>query len=155
MRVYVHEEGRVDADAVDLDEAIPIGDALEIASDDVAVFVEDADEELDPTATLAVAGVADRAHLFRGRRRRIKVAVSFNGESIDREFRPNATVGRVFRWATGPNGFDLSKEDAAEHTLAISPGDTIPPRDAHLGSLDNGSPGRLTFALIPKHRFEG
>jgi hypothetical protein len=156
MRIYVHQEAQHEAEAVDVPEATPLSVALGIDGDgDVAVLLEDADEELDITLSVVEAGVADRAHVFRGRRRRIIVVVSYNGERREHEFGPNARVHRVFRWATGEHGFSLGKEDAAEHTLVLVGTDVIPPGDAHLGSLDDTHPGHLAFALIPKHRFEG
>lgn len=156
MRVYVHQEGRLEAEAVDITETVVIGEALGIVGDEGSVvMIEDEEEILDTTLTLQGAGVADRAHLFRGRRQRIEVVVSFNGEQREHVFAASVRVDRVFRWATGEHGFDLSKVDAAEHTLALAGSNVIPAGDVHLGSLDDRTPGHVAFSLIPKHRYEG
>lgn len=155
MRIYVHTENGHEVQAVDVSEGSAIAAALAVTGADVAILLEDADDELDGGKTFGETRVANRSHVFVGRRRRVDVVVSYNGDRREREFGPNARVDRVFRWATGKKGFELSREDAAEHTLSVIPGNVIPPGDAHLGSLDDATPGRLTFALIPKHRYEG
>jgi hypothetical protein len=156
MRIYVHEEGRHEAEAVDVADGPSIAEGLGIGGgEEIAVFLEDQDEPLDAGSTPQEAGVADRSHVFRGRPRRIDVTVSFNGERRVREFGISTRVQRVFRWATGERGFALSMTDAAEHTLALAGTNEIPAGDVHLGSLDDASPGRVAFALIPKHRYEG
>jgi len=158
MRIYLHQESQQDASAVETAETAVIADALGIDGEGegaVVVLIEDADEPLDVTRTFAEGGLSDRTHLFCGRRHRIDVAVSFNGEQRTHVFSASTRVERVFRWATGEHGFDLSKADAAEHTLALSGTDVIPPGDAHVGSLPEQTPGHVAFMLIPKHRYEG
>jgi hypothetical protein len=153
MRIYVHREASPDALAIETSETTVLADALEIDDGDV-VLLENVEVELDVAQSVQQAGVADRAHVFRGRRARVVAEVQYNGESISREFSASARVDRVFRWATGSKGFKLSKPDAAEHTLQLSD-HTVPHSDVHLGSLDDTTPGRVSFSLVPKHRFEG
>jgi hypothetical protein len=156
MRVYLHQESQQDASAVETAETTVIADALGIDSNgDVVVLVEDADEPLNIARTFAEGGLSDRTHLFCGRHHRIEVAVSFNGEQRERAFSASTRVERVFRWAVGEHGFELGKADAAEHTLALSGTNVIPPSDAHLGSLPEQTPCHVAFMLIPKHRYEG
>jgi len=156
MRIYVHQESRDEAEAVDTAGTVIVADALGIDSDEhVVALVEDKDGILDITRTLEDVGVGDRAHVFRGRHQRIDVVVLFNGERREREFGASTRVERVFHWATGEEGFDLSKADAAEHVLALVGTNAIPAGDVHLGSLDAETPGHVEFALIPKHRYEG
>jgi hypothetical protein len=156
MRIYVHQETKHEAEAVDTSGAVTIAEALGIiGNEEVVVLLEDQDEALDVTLTLEGGGVSDRAHVFCGPRSRIEVVVSFNGERKEHEFAASARVDRVFRWATGEHGFHLSKADSAEHTLALAGSDVIPAGDVHLGSLDEKTPGHVAFSLIPKHRYEG
>lgn len=156
MRIYLHQESQQDASAVETVETAVIAEALGFDGGGASVvLVEDEDEPLDATQTFAERGLSDRTHLFCGHRHRIEVVVSFNGEQRQHEFSASTRVERVFRWATGEHGFDLSKADAAEHTLALAATNVIPAGDAHLGSLDEQTPGRVAFSLIPKHRYEG
>ncbi len=156
MRMYVHQEGKHEADAIDAADTDVLAAALEIGSGDgLLVLIEDRDQVLDITLTVEDAGGTDRMHVFRGRRSRIEVVVSFNGERREREFATSARVDRVFHWATGEHGFGLSKADAAEHTLALTGSNVIPAGDVHIGSLDQQTPGQVAFSLIPKHRYEG
>lgn len=156
MRIYLHQASQQDASAVEAAETAVIADALGIdGNGEVVVLVEDADEPLDITRTFAEGGLSDRTHLFCGPHHRIEVTVSFNGEQRNHAFSASTRVERVFRWATGEHGFDLSKADAAEHTLALTGTNVIPPGDAHLGSLPEQTPGHVAFMLIPKHRYEG
>jgi hypothetical protein len=155
IRVYIHEAGRQDADAVDTELDAVIGSALEIDGDEeMVLLLEDDDEAIDIALTFAQASIDDRRHVFRGKRKRIDVVVMYNGERREREFSASTRVERVFRWATGKQGFGLSDVDAAEHALALLD-NAMPASDVHLGSLDDKTPGRVEFRLIPKHRYQG
>jgi hypothetical protein len=155
MRIYIHREGHVEADVVEADANAVIAEVLGVEGGEVTVSIEDGDDEIDVSLTFEQARIGDRSHVFRGRRKRVEVDVSFNAEHRERTFAPSAKVERVLKWAVGNHGFNLSKADAAEHTLTLSGDNTIPPLDAHLGSLDDPTPGRVGFKLIPKHRYEG
>jgi hypothetical protein len=155
IRVYIHEEGRHDPDFIDTQFGAEVGVALEIdGGSETFVLLEDEDEPIDLALTFDAAGIGDRKHVFRGKRKRVAVTILFNGERRKHEFSASTRVKRVFRWATSEHGFDLSDADAAEHTLAL-PDNTIPASDAHIGSLDDATPGHVEFRLIPKHRYEG
>jgi hypothetical protein len=153
MRIYLHRESTHDPDSIETEPTAVIRDAVGIIENGI-VLLEDADTPLDLAQTFEESRVPDKAHLFHGQRHRIVAAVRFNSETITREFSTSTRVDRVFRWAVGNDGFDLSKPDAADHTLQLPDG-TVPPGDAHLGSLDDTTPGRVDFDLAPKHRFEG
>jgi hypothetical protein len=152
MRIYLHRESTHDPDSIETKPTAVIGDA--VGGEDGILLLEDADDPLDLAQTFEEARVPDKAHLFYGRRHRIVAAVRFNGETITREFQTSTRVDRVFRWAVGNHGFDLSRPDIADHTLLLPDG-TVPASDVHLGSLDDATPGRVDFDLAPKHRFEG
>jgi hypothetical protein len=153
MRIYVHTEEKPDPEALEPSPQDTIGAALEPQAEEI-VLLEDHDDPLEQSLSLEDAGIGDRAHVFRGRKHRILVVVDYNGEERSREFTASAPVERVFRWAVGEEGFDLTSQDAAEHTLALSD-ESIPAEDVHIGSLPESGQGRLVFALVPKHRFEG
>ncbi len=156
MRIYIHKEEQLEPELVEVDDATTVRDAVAQAVEDVeVVFIEDEEEEVDLTLALSAAPIADRGHVFAGKRRRVEVEVQFNGAVETKRFVASARVRRVFKWATGKKVFDLSQADAAEHTLALCASGEIPPEDAHLGSLRTDKPGELCFNLIPKHRFEG
>lgn len=153
MRLYVHREGQQDPEALEADGEATIAGVL--GPEAPVVLLEDEEDALDPVLTLGAAGVKDRAHLFVGRRQRVEVAVMFNGERIERTFSSSAPVKRVLRWAVGKQGFDLEEADAAEQELRLSDTEKAPPEDAHLGSLDDATPGRLSFALARKDTPQG
>jgi hypothetical protein len=156
MKIYVHREGKHEAEAVDIAADVVIAKALELEDDDeIVVLVEDGDEVVDITLTFEQAGIADRAHVFHGRRHRIDVVVKYNNEPMERTFAASATVARVYKWASGDNGFGLSPAQAAEHTLQLASDKSIPAGDVHVGSLDRDKDGRVTFRIIAKHRYEG
>ncbi len=154
MKIYVHHEGQPEAEAVEVVPEGPLRELVGPVTGQPVVLLEDGDEELDLERTFAALGIVERAHVFVGQRHRIDVEVLFNGEPRTETFSASTRVSRVFRWAVGGKGFDLSEADAAEHTLVLA-SDIAPPGDTHLGSLDDATPGRVAFRLIPKHRYEG
>jgi hypothetical protein len=152
IKIYIHREGRVGTEAVEMAPAAVLGEAIGAEAGSVALL-EDTDGALPLDATVADAGIADRAHVFTGKREKELVEVIFNDEGAEDSFTISTRVDHVFKWAV--KQFGLSKEDAAEHTLAICGTDVIPADDTHLGEVDSEGTGKLCFALIPKHRFEG
>jgi hypothetical protein len=154
MRLYVHREAQQDAEALEADGAGTVGEAFGIPNQAAIVLAEDSDEPLSPEASLA-GSLEDRAHAFAGQRTRVLATVTFNGVTIDKEFSASTRVRRVFDWAVGKHGFNLGEIDAAEHALALSGTEVMPPEDVHLGSLDADTPGVVAFDLVPKERFEG
>jgi hypothetical protein len=154
MRIYIHQEDEHDVEAVETLPDVVIGEALSLETDEL-VLPEDGDEVIDVSLTFEQVTVIDRSHVFRGKRHRIEAVAVFNGEPREREFSSSTRVERVFHWATGREGFDLGKADAAEHQLALASDGVVPAGDVHLGSLAQDPAGVVTFNLIPKHRHEG
>lgn len=154
MKIYVHREAQQDAEALEVEASVSVGEAFGIPDRVLVVISEDHEDALDVAAALEDA-VEDRAHVFAGRRPRVVASVMYNGETREREFSAAARVKRVFDWATGKHEFNLSPADAAEHALALASTGAMPADDVHLGSLDADTPGRVAFNLVPKHRFEG
>jgi hypothetical protein len=153
MRIYIHSEGKVDPDVLEVDPDAATATALELTEDERALL-EDEEVPLDPAQTLEDAGVGERAHVFRGKRHKVEVTVEYNGDTHSREFGASARIERVFQWAVGKHAFDLDQQDAAEHMLAL-PDESVPPEDAHIGSLPEPEPGKLLLLLVAKERFEG
>jgi len=153
MRIYIHREAKDEAEALDSSTEASIAEDLTLEEGEI-VLPEDQDEPLDTSLSFAAAGIADRGHVFRGRRHPVAVSVEYNGETHEREFGASTRVERVFKWAVGKHAFNLGEVDAAEHTLALAD-ETVPADDVHLGSLDQATPGRVAFLLVAKHRHEG
>lgn len=154
MRLYRHNPGADDPDVIEAEGAATVGEALEVREGTTVVLLEDTDEPLSLNGAVE-SMLSDRAHVFVGQHERVLATVGFVEKSIEKEFSASTRVKRVFEWAVGKHGFDLSEVDAAEHTLALNPSERIPPEDVHLGSLDAETPGRVSFELVPKKRFEG
>lgn len=152
MRIYLHREATQEAEAVETAPSSIIAKALAIEGG--VLLLENKDPEIDTTKSFKDAGLGDRAHVFHGQRPKVTAEVRYNGPKITREFSAAAQVDQVFRWATGKQGFDLAKADAAEHMLQLPDG-SVPHADVHLGSLDEATPRYVAFDLVPKHRFEG
>src|SRR3546814_8361903 len=77
---------------------------------------------------------SDLLHLHRCRH--IMVAVTYNGETIDRKFAPGATIARVKRWAA-ERKFGMTEEEAGEHVLQIAGTHERPAPGTHIGVLAN------------------
>ena len=158
MELYVHLAGKEDPELVDLPETTVVQELVASAEADAAqelIWLEDADDPLEPSATLEAAGLKHRAHVHRGRCRRVDVNVRFNAVAKSREFSPASTAARVLKWATGKQGFDLTPAEAAKHTLAVPGADhALDPR-VHMGSLVGPGSCEILLDLVPKARFEG
>lgn len=153
MRIYLHREGRLEPEVVEAPETATLAEVLGEVADDVVFLREDDDHAFQAGATLATAGIADRSHVFAGKKAKVDVAVQFNGVTHTRTFSSSTRIERVFKWAV--KEFDLSRGDAAEHTLSVAATGAIPPGDALIGSLPQDAAGHLLLSLVPKHRYEG
>ncbi len=153
MELYVHSEGQEDPELVVTATVAALVVVRE--GDDVEmIWIEDAEEPLELDITLEAAGVGHRHHVHRGRCRRVDVRVRYNGDR-SHDFPPSATVRRVFEWATGPKGFNLTPEEKAKHVLALPGADHALDRSVHIGSLVTRGSCDVVLDLAPKERFEG
>jgi hypothetical protein len=121
--------------------------------DPSVVYIEDAEEAVDPNASLEEAGIRHRGHIHVHRCHRIDVSVNFNARTETMAFPPSATVGRVKKWAV--KAFGMSEKDAAEHVLQITGSNVRPDEDIHIGALVTHPEHRISFDLVPKVRVEG
>ena len=86
--------------------------------------------------------------------RHITVAVTYNGETIDRKFAPSATVARVKRWAA-ERKFGMTDEESGEHVLQIAGTHERPAPGTHIGVLANRKTCGLAFDLVADERVNG
>lgn len=86
----------------------------------IAVFLEEEEHSFDLDQSLDEAGIHHRKSIHLHRCHHVEVSVNFNGQAKQEEFPPSATIKRVKKWATGPQGFDLSDLDASEHALHVN-----------------------------------
>ena len=150
MQIFVHTPQGLTLENV-ADDAT-IGDLAAAASmDDAAGWLEDADDELALSTTVATIG--DHGHLHLNRCRRIEVTIHFAGREKTHRFAPGATVGRVRRWAVGEDGFDLPKTQRPKHEIGVCNSGVIADRQDHIGTL--AADCELCFDLAPKDRFQG
>lgn len=117
---------------------------------EVLVFIEDSDEEhaLRDLEKL-IDGLCVHAH----RHKEVRAIVRYAGRSVQRVFRPSATVGRVKTWSLGE--FGISPSDGAELMLQIAGTDVRPDVDVHLGALARHGQHEVTFDLVPSPRING
>ncbi len=59
-----------------------------------------------------------------------------------------ATMGRVFAWATGPQGFALSAAQRSKHALAVPGADHFLDPDVHVGSLAGPTCAEIQLDLL-------
>lgn len=156
MQVFIHTEGREEPELVEVHDTMLVSELLVFgdARGSEILMIEEVDEPLDLDVTVSAAGIRHRHHVHRGRCHRIAVRVRYNGDKTD-EFRPTATVRRVFDWATGEDGFDLTPEQKATHVLALPDADYYLDWDVRIVTLITAGTCDLVLDLTPKERFEG
>ena len=99
----------------------------------VEVFREDAEDPLANHLVLIEHLAAEFSLLHVSRRHaKIAVTVEFNGRDIKREYRSNATVERVIRWAISPDEFDLVGDPS---DFQMKHENEVLPPDMHVGQV--------------------
>ncbi len=155
MQIYVHSSETTELALIEVEETVSVRELGETrVGTDAAVWLEDEDESLELDAVL-IDVVAERGHVHVSKKRKkIAVNVRYGGNERPKEFAPSATIAKVFKWATGKKGFDLTATERAKHTLGICGTNTEPDKSEHVGSLA-GPDCTLCLDLAPKERFEG
>ena len=162
--MFVQGEGIPDVVLVRIEEdetvrallkAVGASGAAGTDADTVVVLLEDTDESLALDSDLQTAGIGHRSQVHVHRCRKVAISINFQGEQRSRTFSPAATVDRVHRWATGKQGFDLAKGDAADHALQVCNRAGRPGDDIHIGTLVTHPTCEICFDLVPKQRIEG
>jgi hypothetical protein len=121
---------------------------------EVLLFAEDIDDALDDATVIGAINVVGGTKIHAHRCRRVRVEVSFNGQTLPFQFAPSATIARVTRHVA-IEGFHISKETAAEHVLQIKGSATQPAPATHVGSLVKHPACGIAFDLVPKARVQG
>ena len=138
IELFVHRAGAEDPQLVRISATATVRQLIEhheASPGEDSIWVEERDDPLDLDARLEHVGLGHRRHAHLGRCRTLTVVVRFNGTTKTREFLAVATKGRVFAWATGPQGFALSAAQRPKHALAVRGADHFLDPDVHVGSL--------------------
>ena len=98
----------------------------------VEVFRENAEDPLDHSAILFERLDIEFALLHVSRPGKIATTVEYNGRSVERHFRPSATIERVIEWAIGSHGFKL---DGKSSDFQIKLNGIVLSPDTHLGQI--------------------
>lgn len=155
MEIYVHSVESEDPKLIKI-EATMLVRELVVGREGEAVWIEEQDEALDLDITLEVAGLKNRHHVHRGHCRQVEVVIRYGGEPPrSRTFSPSATIDRVFKWVTGPEGFNLTPEQSVKHMLILPGADHALDKSVHVGSLVKEDKCEVSLDLAPKERFEG
>ena len=155
MEIILHdrsgEERFVDADPQSTVATL----AAECAGGGAYVWIEGAEEPLDPAAALDAAGVTERCHVHVSACEAIAVDVRYGGETAAHRVSPAITVGALLeRIARADGGFGLTDTERALHVLALRrEGDELDWAE-HVGSVA-GEDCAVLLDLRPKERFQG
>jgi hypothetical protein len=114
------------------------------------VMIEDDEMALEGHHVLTERIVIDEFRLVHvATKGKIKVVVTFNGKTKDHEFRPNATMEKIVKWAM--KAFDL-EGDPSDFQLKL--GDDLLPPGLHLGQVAEGKK-TVRLALVMKIKPQG
>ena len=155
MEIILHDRSREER-FVDADPQAPVAAlAAGFAGGGARVWIEGAEEPLDPAAALAAAGVTERCHVHVSACEAIAVDVRYAGETGAHRVSPAITVGALLeRVARADGGFGLTDTERALHVLALSrEGDELDWAE-HVGSVA-GEDCAVLLDLRPKERFQG
>jgi hypothetical protein len=118
------------------------------------IYLEDRDEPVDENCLVrdhaGHSGI--KAHLHRCRH--VKVAVTFNGETVHHRFGPSTTVTRVKTWAAEKK-FGMTPQEAGGHVLQIAGTKDRPDPGTHLGTIASCPACEIAFNLVPNERVNG
>ena len=157
MEVFLHSASGLMPRLIDVSPSSTVEETIgAFGSEGDGLWVEDADQEIDPGTSLEQAGVREHAHVHHHRCREVDILVRYIDGERHKDFSPAATVARVLKWALGPDGFNVPEvERPAFGFLSCADGKAVP-EDTHVGSLTG--PGKVCEAclsLVKKHNPQG
>jgi hypothetical protein len=153
MKIYVHRKGLEGPELVETEESATVAE-IAGAQGGGNVWAADADDPLDPEATLAQAGIGDRGHVQVSGCKRVRVRVRFVDDEKRESFPPGATIAAVYAWATSKKAFELTETERAKHALGVCGTLVQLDKSAHIGTYADDN-CEVCLDLAPKERFEG
>src|SRR6266702_1805286 len=135
MELFSHSAGREDPELIEIHAAAVVRELLVGMEPNGSVWLEETDEPVELDITVEQADIHHHQHVHRGHCPRVEVAVRFNAERLEHSFGPGTTIRTVYRWISGPEGFNLSPYQAAKHVLAVPGADHFLDSGVHIGSL--------------------
>ena len=156
-------EGEAAALSVEYDPEMTIAAVLEALARqygrpellELSVTVEDADEHIGTSIQvreLLRERRRGRVHLHRCHR--LKVTITYNNNTVEREFSPASTVERVFKWCIAPEQFNV-EADAHELALELRGATTPLEPHVHIGTLTRDRRCDLALDLVSHDRHQG
>lgn len=117
------------------------------ADDNLAVYLQDEDEDLDSDSSLEKAGIhkCPRIHIAR-RGLRIEVVVYFNGRAIEKQFGPGITINAIRKWAI--REYNLTNSDTTDYDLALCDSESALDPAQHIGCLAQKQGRSLCLDLL-------
>ncbi|MGD0985265.1 MAG: hypothetical protein ABSA65_15855 [Acidimicrobiales bacterium] len=154
MELFTHTPGNEHPEIIEVEATALVRTLLVEGDLDGHIWIEEVDEEVDLDITLEAAGIRHHHHVHRGHCHRVEVVVRFNG-NFEHTYGPATTIKTVEKWAFGPEVANFSKEQAAEHVLAVPAADHFLEEGVHIGSLVKPGSCTVTLDLLPRSRFAG
>jgi hypothetical protein len=155
MEVFIHTRGK-DVELQEPDSSETVRELAEQAGyPEAHVFLQGEEEALSPEATLADAGITERANVHVGPCKKVTVVVRSNQETKSYEVPPSATLQSVYARAVSKGeGFDLGEADRAQYTLQVQGANEQPDLSRHVGVFANDDCA-AAFDLVLQDRFQG
>lgn len=159
LKLFVSIEGEERSERIEVDSDHRLSAIHEAAArvglkvpKEADVFIEEGEESVVLTHTLAEAGVKDQARIHLNRCKKIKVTAHYKASTDEKAFPPSATVAKVHRWASKLLPSDIDK---GEHVIQLCESDRRPSPKVQIGTLTRDGVCALCFDLVPAERIEG
>lgn len=159
IKIYLHEENKKESRYLTVNSDTTIADLLKIAlpehngeSENFQVFIEDEETPKNKGDHLAHIGVKDKSHIHCHRCKKIKVSVSYNGQSFEHAVEPSLTAKRIKKKAG--EKFGISVSDLADLVLQL-PDESVLQDHDHIGSFVSFPECKIHLNLIPQNLIQG
>jgi hypothetical protein len=118
--------------------------------DDFELF-DEVDDDNEEQSELTSS--KNEKHFHLGRCHKVKVTVRYAGRTVEKNFKPLATIERIKRWAVKEIG--ITPEDANELVLQLAGSDEQPSRDRHVGCYVSDGGCEVVFDLVRAYTVNG